>query len=283
MTGSQFTQQFFYASNWDIGLNLLFLAIAIVYIVVTGPLVKKIPGASKATGVQRLSFLTGLAFFYFAEGSPLALLSHELFSVHMAQMSILYIIVPPLLLLGTPGWFIRPLLKLAIFRSLLHFFTKPLIILFLFNGLLSIYHVPAVFDFIMGNHIYHVISHTVLLLSALCMWWPVICPVKELDTVKPLHKLGFIFANGILLTPACALIMFADTTLYAMYNDLSTFSIMSPLQDQQTGGVIMKITQEVVYITALALIFSRWFSQQRAQDEKELAEWKKSQLATDKS
>jgi putative membrane protein len=283
MTGSQFTQLFFYASNWDIGLNLLFLAIAIGYIIVTGPLVKVIPGASKVTGVQRFSFIISLMFVYFAEGSPLALLSHELFSVHMAQMSILYIVVPPLLLLGIPGWFIRPLLKLAIFRGFLRFFTKPLIILFLFNGLLSIYHVPVVFDFIMGNHMYHVISHTILLLSALCMWWPVICPVKELDTVKPLHKLAFIFANGVLLTPACALIMFADTTLYAMYNDLSPFSIMSPLQDQQTGGVIMKITQEVVYITALALIFSRWFAQQREQDEKELSEWKKSQLATDKS
>jgi putative membrane protein len=76
--------------------------------------------------------------------------------------------------------------------------------------------------------------------------------------------------------------MFADSTMYSMYSQMSPFSFIPPLQDQQTGGVIMKITQEIVYITAIALVFSRWFRVQRAQDEKELLEWKKSQLATDK-
>jgi putative membrane protein len=282
MNGSQFFQLFLYASNWDIVLNLVFIAIALVYILLTGPLVKYIPGATKVKGIHRLSFILGLLFFYFAEGSPISLLSHELFSMHMTQMTIMYIVMPPLLLLGIPGWFVRPLFKIKVFRGLLTFFTRPLIILFVFNGLLSIYHVPAVFNFIMESHLYHNISHTILLLAALCMWWPVICPVEELDKVKPLHKLGYIFANGVLLTPACALIMFADATIYPMYSQVSTFSIMTPLQDQQTGGVIMKITQEVVYITAIALVFSRWFKIQREQDEKELLEWKKSQLATDK-
>lgn len=282
MSGSQFFQMFLYAGNWDIVLNLVFIAIALVYILITGPLVKFIPGATPVTGLRRFSFIMGLMFFYFAEGSPLKLLSHELFSIHMLQMSILYIVMPPLLLLGIPGWFVRPLLKIKVILSLLNFFTKPLIILFLFNGLLSVYHVPVVFDMIMENHLYHNIAHTILLITALCMWWSVVCPVEEMDTVKPLHKLGYIFANGVLLTPACALIMFAESTIYSMYSQVSPFSMMAPLQDQQTGGVIMKITQEVVYITAIALVFSRWFRLQRAQDEKELLEWKKSQLVTDK-
>lgn len=282
MSGSQFFQMFMYASNWDIVLNLVFIAIALVYILITGPLVKFIPGATPVAGLHRFSFIAGLMFFYFAEGSPLKLLSHELFSMHMAQMTIMYIVMPPLLLLGIPGWFVRPLLKIKVIHSLLVFFTRPLIILFVFNGLLSVYHVPYVFDMIMESHLYHNIAHTILLITALCMWWPVICPVEEMDNMKPLHKLGYIFANGILLTPACALIMFAHDTIYPMYSQVSPFSIMTPLQDQQTGGVIMKITQEIVYITAIALVFSRWFRIQRAQDEKELLEWKKSQLATDK-
>ncbi|WP_051271688.1 cytochrome c oxidase assembly protein [Shimazuella kribbensis] len=282
MSSTQFLQLFTYASNWDIMLNLVFVAIALVYILLTGPMVKYIPGATPVSGLHRFSFIMGLMFFYFAEGSPLKLLSHELFSMHMTQMTIMYIVMPPLLLLGIPGWFVRPLLKIKVIQLLMNFFTKPLIILFIFNGLLSIYHVPAVFDMIMGSHLYHNIAHSILLITALLMWWPVICPVEEMDKMKPLHKLGYIFANGILLTPACALIMFGDATIYSMYSQVSPFSFMTPLQDQQTGGVIMKITQEVVYITAIALVFSRWFREQRAQDEKELLEWKKSQLATDK-
>ena len=264
-------------------LNLVFIVIAFLYIMITGPFVRFIPQATPMKGSHRLYFLFGLMIFYFAIGSPLDLLAHSLFSAHMAQMTLLYIVMPPFLLLGIPGWFIRPLLKIKVFHALLTFFTRPLIILFLFNGLLSIYHVPAVFDKIMEDHIYHNVAHSILLITALCMWWPVICPVEELDQVKPLHKLAYIFANGILLTPACALIMFSDEPIYAMYSKMSDLApIMSPLMDQQTGGVIMKITQEAVYITAIALVFVRWFRVQRAQDEKELLEWKNEQLATDK-
>jgi putative membrane protein len=283
MTGDQFFQLFTYASNWNIPLNLVFLSIAFIYIMVTGPFLPFIPQATRVKGSHKLYFLFGLMIFYFAIGSPLDLLAHDLFSAHMAQMTLLFIVMPPFLLLGIPGWFIRPLLKFSIFKAPLTFFTRPLVILFLFNGLLSVYHVPVVFDMIMKNHIYHNVSHTILLLTALCMWWPVICPVEELDQVKPLHKLGYIFANGILLTPACALIMFSHEPMYAMYNKMSELApIMSPLIDQQTGGVIMKITQEAVYITAIALVFVRWFREQRAQDEKELLEWKNQQLATEK-
>lgn len=282
-TSSQFLQFFAYASNWNIPLNLIFVLIAFLYIMLTGPFVRFIPKATPVKGSHRLYFIIGLMIFYFAIGSPIELLAHDLFSVHMAQMTLLFIVMPPFLLLGTPGWFIRPLLKIKVFQSMLTFFTKPLIILFLFNGLMSVYHVPAVFDMIMMNPLYHNISHVILLVTALCMWWPVICPVEELDRVQPLHKLAYIFANGVLLTPACALIMFSDQPMYAMYSKMSDIApIMSPLLDQQTGGVIMKITQEAVYITAIALVFVRWFREQRAQDEKELLEWKEQRLATDK-
>jgi putative membrane protein len=284
MTSAQFFQLFLYVDNWNITLNLVFLAIAILYMLLTGPLTRFIPGATPVKGWYKLYFLIGLMIFYFAVGSPLDLLAHELFSMHMLQMTLLFIVMPPFLLLGTPEWFFRPLLKIKVFKSLLIFFTRPLFILFLFNGLMSIYHVPVVFDMLMVKPIYHNLAHLILLITAICMWWPVICPVRELDRVKPLHKLAFIVANGVLLTPACALIMFSDLPLYAMYSKMSELApIMSPLIDQQTGGVIMKITQEAVYITAISLIFVRWFRVQRAQDEKELLEWKQQQLATDKS
>src|SRR6478672_11624736 len=121
VNGTQFLQIFTYANNWDIVLNLVFIAIALIYILLTGPLVKVIPGATPVKGLHRLSFLVGLMFYYLAEGSPIQLLSHELFSIHMTQMTIMYIVMPPLLLLGVPGWFVRPLLKLRVIRTLLNF------------------------------------------------------------------------------------------------------------------------------------------------------------------
>lgn len=279
MTTKEFFLLFTYTSNWNIPLNLCFLLIAMLYLFVTGPLALKIPNAEPISGKKKLAFLLGLLIYYFSFGSPLNMLSHELFSMHMLQMSLQYIVMPPLLLLGLPAWTLRPLLRIQWIRKIGSFLTKPLMILFVFNGAISLYHIPSVFDFLMTDMIYHYVSHAILLILALCMWWSVICPIPELDRVKPLHKLGFIFANGVLLTPVCALVMFADTPLFSTFDEMSTVvPVMSPLHDQTLGGVTMKIIQEVVYITAIGYIFLQWFREQRKRDEEEMMEWQQGEM-----
>ena len=47
----------------------------------------------------------------------------------------------------------------------------------------------------------------------------VINQMPEHQTLSGIKKVGYIFADGILLTPACALIIFADTPMYATYSD----------------------------------------------------------------
>ncbi|RAL22585.1 cytochrome c oxidase assembly protein [Thermoflavimicrobium daqui] len=264
---------FTYTSNWDLTLNLVFIAVAIMYLLVTGPLRHRFPETEPVSGKTKFFFLTGLIVYYFSAGSPLNLLAHELFSMHMLQMSLQYIVLPPLLLLGIPAWMLRPLIKIHWIRAIGKFFTRPLVILFVFNGLLSLYHFPYIFDLIMSSQVLHIVSHTILLFTALCMWWPVVCPVPELDRMKPLLKLGFLVANGVLLTPACALIMFADTVLFDYYASASKYvSVISLRDDEQLGGIIMKIIQEVVYITAIGFVFVQWLRIQRAQDKKEMEE-----------
>jgi putative membrane protein len=41
----------------------------------------------------------------------------------------------------------------------------------------------------------------------------------------------------------------------------------SVVEDQQLGGVVMKILQEVTYGTALAITFYRWFNNERKREE----------------
>lgn len=271
MSNGEFFQLFTYVANWDIQLNILFLLGAIIYLLVVGPFSFLFKEAKHVPLRTKLAFLSGWTLYYLALGSPLSLLAHEMFSMHMMQMSILYIVMPPLLLLGIPAWMVRPLIRITWLHKIGAFLTRPIIILFLFNGLISLYHIPVVFDMIMSDMLYHHISHAILLILALCMWWSVVCPIPERDRVNPLHKLAFIFANGVLLTPACALIIFSDHVLFSSYAEMSKMvPIMSPLNDQQLGGVIMKIMQEVVYISAIGLIFSQWFRLQKKEDDADL-------------
>jgi putative membrane protein len=218
---------------------------------------------------QQISFYVGLTLFYIGQGSPINYIGHHyLFSMHMLQQTILYLIVPICIWLGTPAWMMRSIMKITVIRGIFSFFTRPLIALFLFNMLFSIYHMPLVMDYLMINDLSLFGYHTVLLFTAFMMWFPVFCPLPEMNRLNDLKKMAYIFGNGILLTPACALIIFADTIIYDMYANVTVpFAHLSPLDDQQLGGVLMKIVQEVVYGATLAYIFFRWYRRERKEDD----------------
>ena len=48
------------------------------------------------------------------------------------------------------------------------------------------------------------------------------------------------------------------------------FSSMSLLHDQQLGGVLMKVIQEIIYGIVLAHVFFEWYRKDQAESEKEM-------------
>ncbi|MED0656602.1 cytochrome c oxidase assembly factor CtaG [Anoxybacillus ayderensis] len=244
----------------------------------------------QTTTKQKTLFVTAIVLLYICKGSPVDLLGHLMFSVHMTQMAVLYLMVPPLLIKGIPSWMFEALFRVRIIRSMFTFFTKPLIALFLFNGIFSLYHVPLIFDVVKTNMWLHAFMTIAIFIAAMMMWWPLVNEVRGFPTLSGLKKMGYIFADGVLLTPACALIIFADTPLYATYYDPAAwinalalcvpqttlaslelsgpemFSSMSLLHDQQLGGVLMKIIQEIVYGVMLFFIFMEWYRKERNEE-----------------
>ncbi|SDD96860.1 putative membrane protein [Paenibacillus sp. UNCCL117] len=236
----------------------------------------------KVSAAGAISFAGGLLLWYLALGGPLNLLGHFWFSMHMLQQSILYLIVPPMLLAGLPSSFYEGVLKLPVIRSIVAVIGNPILALFLFNGAFSFYHIPIIFEAAMSNYTLHNVLHLLLFVTAFGLWWPVYSLVGPYP-MSPLKKMGYIFLNGLMLTPACALIIFAREPLYALYAGdthllcLPFYSItaekpplelswLTQLADQQLGGVIMKIMQEISYGWVLGAIFFAWFRKERAED-----------------
>lgn len=254
---------------WSPVLLLVLIIIGYVYSRLVAKGNKPSADPEEVTLGQKSSFYTGLALFYIGQGSPINYIGHHyLFSMHMLQQTIVYLIVPIFIWSGLPASLIRPLLKITAVRALFSFFTRPLIALFLFNMLFSIYHMPFIMDGLMKNELLLLGYHTVLLVSAFIMWFPVFCPIPELNRLSELKKIAYIFGNGVLLTPACALIIFAESVIYDMYRDVVVpFPHLSPLDDQQLGGVIMKIVQEIVYGSVLAYVFFKWYRRERKEED----------------
>ncbi|SMO75792.1 cytochrome c oxidase assembly protein [Melghirimyces algeriensis] len=252
-------QAFFTSGLWNMKLNVLLLALGVCYLVVTRNREGVDSEESFVKPGTKAVFMAGLTIFYLALGSPLYEIGHELFSIHMLQQSLLYLIMPPLIIRGIPEWIWRKILVIQWIEKGTNWRRRPIITLVLFNGLFSLYHIPRIFDFLMGNELYHLFSHGVLTLAAFFMWWPVMTPLKEESVLTPLLKLAYIAAAGMLLTPACALIIFADHLLFLSFHETSTlFPVLSPIDDQQFGGVIMKILQEITYGIALGYVFFQW-------------------------
>jgi putative membrane protein len=255
---------------WSPLMLLILLVIFIAYMLITGPYRTKFSALAPTTNVWRkISFALGLITIYVASGSPLAALGHHyLFSAHMMQQSLLYLAVPPLILLGTPSWWFERIANRRWLEITFKIIQHPLFALLNFNVFFSYYHIPHIFDYTMSTPWLHFVFHSWLQFCAIQMWLLVINPITNQDRLRPLQKIGYIFANGVLLTPACALIIFADRVLYDTYANAPVVTdFLSQLDDQQLGGVIMKLMQEAIYGLTLATVFYRWYYAERAKEK----------------
>ncbi|WP_156290452.1 cytochrome c oxidase assembly factor CtaG [Oceanobacillus salinisoli] len=278
-------QIFGFRALWSPYFFIFLLVIAIAYYLITGPYRHIFGGDTRPTRIQQFSFYIGIVLIYIAKGSPVDLLSHIMLTAHMTQMAIYLIIVPILIIKGLPVWIWKKIYHVPVLGNIIDFLTKPIISLLFFNGLFSLYHIPVIFNFSKSSPMAHTIIHLFLLIAAFIMWLPLLAPVKELDKLKPLLKVAYIFVNSVLITPACVLIIFASAPLYAAYthdgawltalslcvpadiltgiaSELSGPEMFSPLSimgDQQLGGIIMKVIQEFTYGAVLTSVLYGWF------------------------
>src|SRR6266700_4278204 len=80
----------------------------------------------RAKPANVVSFFAGLALLLGSLTGPVHDLSdYYLFSAHMVQHLLLVFAVPPLLLYGTPGWMLRPLLAFPPLLRLGRALTRP--------------------------------------------------------------------------------------------------------------------------------------------------------------
>jgi putative membrane protein len=269
-TGGHQHGQLDFFGLWRPDILLFVVLIGAFYFYFTGRGTSRMAGAEPVPGVRKFYLVMALLTFYIGQGSPLAFYGHgRLFSAHMMQQSLLYLVMPPLVYLAVPDWAWRSLLQKRWMWKGVRPAVHPLLGVIVFNGLFSIYHIPVIFDAAFRYPVLHIAYHLVLLATAFHMWFPIFCPDRGFSRMSELQKIAYIVADGILLTPACALIIFANDTMYATFKDApQVFAFLSPYNDQQLGGTVMKIMQEIVYGVVLAYVFFSWYRKERGQEDK---------------
>jgi putative membrane protein len=190
------------------------------------------------------------------------------YSVHMVQHLVISMVAAPLLLLGTPGWLARWLLRppSALFRTVrkLSRFLPALVV---FNVVLVLTHWPALVNESVASHPLHFAVHAVVFLTALIVWMPVLSPIPEIPRLVPPTRAAFLFLQSIVPTVPASFLTFGEHPLYEAYRGLPHIWGLSTLEDQQTAGLIMKIAAGMLLWLLIAVIFFRWAADEDRRDQ----------------
>lgn len=268
-----FTPEFSWL-DWggDISVVAGVLLLEILYLLSVGPLRTRFPGSTEVPSRHVVLFTVGLWSIFFALYSPLDPLSdHYLFSAHMIQHLLLVLVGPPLMLLGTPGWMLRPVLRVPGVYRIARLLTFPVLAALLFNIVFAIWHVPAVYEAGLNSITVHIIQHLTFIATGVIMWWPVLSPMKELPRLPYAGQVLYLFILSIPPAIVGALITFADGILYETYAQAPEIWGISTQSDQQIGGVIMKLPGFLIFVTAAGIIFFNWAAREEEKDRLEAA------------
>jgi putative membrane protein len=225
------------------------------------------------TATQAVCFWCGLVVLSLALLSPLHPLGEVLFSAHMAQHEVLMLIAAPLLVVSRPlvpflwglpptwrrglgQWSKTPLVAKS-WQSL----TAPMHAWWLHAVALWAWHAPVLFQATLTNEWVHTAQHLSFFLSALLFWWSLFYTRSSMG-----HGLSvfYVFTTGVHTGILGALLTFAPVVFYPAYTRTAPLWGLTPLQDQQIGGLIMWVPAGVVYIVVGLWMLAVWLRESDA-------------------
>ena len=207
-----------------------------------------------------LWFTAGIITFYLAVGSPLDPLGENyLFFAHMIQHNVLMYVSPLFIVLGIPpqlfDLFIekRPVIEI-LFRFLVH----PIIAGLLFTVVFSFWHFAVFYEAAIRDKTLHMAEHLSMFFTSLLMWWPICSQSQRVPPIRYGPQMLYVLALMLGQTPIFAILTFSKDVLYDTYFYAERIINMSPLEDQKTGGVLMKLANMAVSVGVLSSVFYRW-------------------------
>jgi cytochrome c oxidase assembly factor CtaG len=222
------------------------------------------------TSLQRMAFWLGWLSLATALVSPLHPLGEVLFSAHMVQHEILMLISAPLLVFSRPlvtflwalpmsarrrlgGWSKRKTIALP-WKVL----TAPLAAWLIHAAAIWAWHAPYLFQLTLRSDFAHTLQHLSFFLSALLFWWAVFF-ARGCKAYGSAFLCVFTTAvhTGIL----GALLTFSPHLWYAAYRTTTQAWGLTPLEDQQAGGLIMWVPASLIYLATGLILIAAWIKE----------------------
>jgi putative membrane protein len=248
----------------------VFLACAIVvWLYARGLVVLRRNGSPVGFG-RAFTFLLGVALNYAVLQTYVDFLAQHMFWIHRLQHLILHHIGPVLMVLaapepvlraGTPAkvarwlgsvpqWIRRPV------RALFRFLQNPIVAPTLFVGLIFFWLTPAIHFTAMLDARRYLLMNWSMLIDGILFWWLMLAPRQGQGSAAIGYgkRIVILFVVAIPQMLLGAFIALHGTPLYSIYAVCGRAWDISPLTDQQYGGLLTWIPAAMMSVVGVLVV-----------------------------
>ena len=253
--------------SWSlpIPLTLVLFLVALAYL--RGWLRYRTSSPNTIPSWRLAAFMTGLFFFWIAEGSPLLVIDDDLLTIHMVQHILLMGVAPPLILLGAPVLpvlyglprrFVRgvsgPLFRWPLLRGLGRMATHPAFAWLASTAALIGWHLPGAFELALRSSLWHDVEHACFFWTGILFWWPVIQPWPSVSRWPRWRIPLYLFFATLPCDALSAFLTFCGRIVYPYYLSGPQLFSLSPLLDQECAGALMWVCATFIYLIPAVII-----------------------------
>jgi putative membrane protein len=227
-------------------------------------------GGRGAGPLQLIAFAAALLALLIALVSPLDGLGEDyLFSAHMVQHVLLGDIAPLLALLALSRVILRPATRrLVRVEKALGPFANPVTGIVLWLVLMYLWHVPALYDAAAQNPLVHLLEHVSFFAAGVALWWPLVQPVPMRRPLTGMQPLAYIASAKGGLAALGLYLAWSSTPLYPYYETTPRIWGLSPIEDQNVGGVIMMVEQSFTLVLVMVALFVAMLSRSEEEERR---------------
>jgi putative membrane protein len=213
------------------------------------------------------SYVTAQTILFFSLNGPLHDLSdYYLFSAHMVQHLLLILVWAPLLILSVPGWAQGMILDAGRVGRAIAWATRPVPAFSIFSVAFIAWHLQLLYGIMMRDHNVHIATHVMFMVTSVLLWWPACQSAPGRPPLSGPAKMFYLFLITLPMMPVAAFISLATDLLYPWYAVAPRVFGLSPLADQEIGGLIMWVPGNAVLWVAITVIFFRWAMNQEKKE-----------------
>jgi putative membrane protein len=253
--------------NWSRELSILIPLLFLLIWYVIGAVRR---GNQRGIGKHHLAFAAGWFSLFLALVSPIHRLGDVLFSAHMLQHEVLLLISAPLMAashLGVTLLYALPRSKrkpVGTWAAKMEH-ASPLSCIFSALGAfllhavaLWIWHIPYLYEATIESDFIHALQHVSFFLSGVLFWSALYGAGRS--TMSYGAGVLYVFGAATYCSALGALLTFSSVIWYPIYANRTESWNLTPLQDQQLGGLLMWVPSGVVFIVIGIWLFARWLT-----------------------